>query len=228
MKMKYAVMSCIGLRKNNEDAFRVMDLPEYDCWAGLVCDGMGGHECGEVASETVIDSFTAFWNAHIHEEDTEDKVLRACREAAVALQEKSERMGHIEMGTTLVLASIRKNVLTVAHVGDSRCYLVRPHFGLLYRTQDHTGLHQGWEMITRCFFSDHPEIAVPDVLQWQIRPGDRILLCSDGVYKSFRSDICRELLSADSSPSEMIDTLRIVCQEYAHDNYTAVLAFAEE
>ena len=53
MKIKYATISEKGRRYNNEDAFRVIEHPEKNRWLGIVCDGMGGHSMGEVASETI-------------------------------------------------------------------------------------------------------------------------------------------------------------------------------
>lgn len=53
MKIRYATISKEGRRSNNEDFFVVMDQQERGCFWGIVCDGMGGHACGEVASETV-------------------------------------------------------------------------------------------------------------------------------------------------------------------------------
>ncbi|MBQ9093474.1 MAG: protein phosphatase 2C family protein [Prevotella sp.] len=77
---------------------------------------------------------------------TAKKVERACRQACVALDERSYAMGHVEMGTTMVLASIEGDILTIAHAGDSRCYLHRPGEGLLYQTKYHARLDFGWEV----------------------------------------------------------------------------------
>lgn len=59
----------------------------------------------------------------------------------------------------MVMAAIEGDAVTIAHIGDSRCYLQRPGVGLLHRTKDHTGMSEGWEVLARCFFSYHPEIA---------------------------------------------------------------------
>ena len=78
-------------------------------------------------------------------------------------------MGHVQMGTTMVMASIEGNKITIAHIGDSRCYLFRKGYSdwekfaetsdishvesdVVYQTQDHVNLQFGWETVTKCFF----------------------------------------------------------------------------
>ena len=74
--------------------------------------------------------------------------------------------------------SVQGDTVTIAHVGDSRCYLQRPDEGLLYQTKDHVRLDYGWEVIDRYFFSYHHEADVPDIVQVKLKAGDRMLLCS--------------------------------------------------
>lgn len=107
MKIRYATISKEGRRSNNEDFFVVMDLQERGRFGGIVCDGMGGHACGEVASETVAHAVSAYWEQHAEERDSEDKVVEACQEATRAIEQKAREVGVKEMGTTLVMASIK-------------------------------------------------------------------------------------------------------------------------
>lgn len=129
MKIRYATISKEGRRSNNEDFFVVMDQRERGRFWGIVCDGMGGHACGEVASETVAHAVSAYWEQHAEERDSEDKVVGACQEATRAIEQKAREVGVKEMGTTMVMASIKGDIVTIAHVGDSRCYLQRPGQG---------------------------------------------------------------------------------------------------
>lgn len=211
MKIQYSAISKTGRRSNNEDAFKVIEDTETHRWLGIVCDGMGGHAMGEVASELVVNAVADYWGTHREEPDSEMKVQLACAIASKQLDERAEAMCLKEMGTTLVMVSIENDMLTIAHVGDSSCYVMCPQKGLLYRTQDHIKLSFGWEIISRCFFSFQLEKAVPDVKQLRLCSGCRILLCSDGIYKSIDSEILRKEMTDDKTPEEVLDVFDSLC-----------------
>lgn len=223
MKIHYATISETGRRQNNEDAFRTVNIEDDIRWLAVVCDGMGGHAMGEVASETVSNAIVDFWKRHAHESDCKEKVERACQKARVALDEQSYSIGHVEMGTTMVMASIESDTVTIAHVGDSRCYMQRPGEGLLYQTKDHVRLDFGWEVIDRCFFSYRHEVNVPDVMQLKLKAGDRILLCSDGLYKGMAPAILLERMMDDKPLDDILDIYDYLCEKQGDDNYTAIL-----
>ena len=147
MKIIYATISETGRRRNNEDAFRIAE--DGNRWLAVVCDGMGGHAMGEVASETVSNAIVNYWKKHTGEPDSETKVNKACAYAMRKLDKKSDSLNHCQMGTTMVMVSIEGDTVTIAHVGDSRCYLLRPDERLLYQTKDHVRLDYGWEVIDR-------------------------------------------------------------------------------
>lgn len=112
---------------------------------------------------------------------------------------------------------------TIAHIGDSRCYVERPDEGLLYQTKDHIRLEFGWEIIAKCFFSYRPDVAVPDIRRMKLQAGDRILLCSDGLYKSMSPDILRETMRENQPLEQIIDVFDRICEKQGDDNYTAIL-----
>lgn len=235
MKITYATISKTGRRANNEDAFKVIDMPEKERWLGIVCDGMGGHAMGEVASETVVKAISDYWEKFSNMYDREEKVIKACKRASTALDRVSFKH-HCQMGSTLVMASIERSKLTISHVGDSRCYLLRPgHYDyddinniekdhVLYQTKDHVKTDFGWETVAKCFFSYRPEVAVPDIVQFELQPRDRIFLCSDGLYKCIEPNILKEILMSEKSPEEILDVLDSHCERNANDNYTAIIA----
>lgn len=225
VKIQYATISETGTRKNNEDAFRMIGTSDGNRWLAVVCDGMGGHDKGEVASETVADAIVNYWRKAEDEIDSKDKVEKTCLKARVALDECAFNMGHVKMGTTMVMASIEGDTVTIAHLGDSRCYLMRPSVGLLYLTKDHIRMECGWEIIDRCFFSYRPEACIPDVVQFKLKAGDRIMLCSDGLYNSMTHKILLKNMMDEKSMDEIIDAYRILCEKQCNDNYTAVLIF---
>ena len=238
MKIKYATISEKGRRYNNEDAFRVIEHPEKDRWLGIVCDGMGGHSMGEVASETVIGKITDYWEKNIDMPDSKEKVVKACKKASVAIDEKSFDMHHCEMGSTMAMISIEGSKATIAHIGDSRCYLIRKGYydydditnpdkdHVVYRTADH--LKAGGVLIARCFFSYKPEVAIPDVAQFDVESGDRILICSDGLYNCVLPNILVDRMLDDKTPEQILDTFAFLCERSGDDNYTGIMAIIEE
>ena len=116
MKIHYATISETGKRRNNEDAFRIVNSENSNHWLAVVCDGMGGHAMGEVASETVSDAIVDYWKKHTDEPDNEKMVKKACAHAMRALDKKANSLNHCQMGTTMVMASIEGDTVTIAHV----------------------------------------------------------------------------------------------------------------
>ena len=160
MKIEYTTFSEIGKRRANQDVCRVVEMPKYNRTLMIVCDGMGGHSMGDVAAETVCNAICEFWGNNPDVPDSETKVADACKAALEALYARSRVVRPIEMGTTMVMASVEGNILTIAHCGDSRCYLLRDR-AVVYQTQDHADPHWGSEVVTRCFFSMNPKVLCP-------------------------------------------------------------------
>lgn len=226
MKIEYTTFSETGKRRANQDVCRVVEMPEQNRTLMLVCDGMGGHSMGDVAAETVCNVISEFWVNNHDVPDSETKVREACKVASDALQARSRVVRHIEMGTTMVMASIEDNIVTIAHCGDSRCYLLRGG-EVVYQTQDHADPHWGSEVVTRCFFSMNPEIAIPEVARFEVQPGDRIFLCSDGVYKEITPQILTARLQDGKPLEEIVDVIKFMCEKFSTDNYTGILAVVE-
>lgn len=198
----------------------VVSHPEANSWMGIICDGMGGHSHGEVASKTIAEAIKRYWEKHLSYRDDKIKASKACQNAFRTFNQKSR---HVEMGTTMVMASIQENRLTIAHVGDSRCYLLRKEEGCIFQTIDHTSISDGWEVISRSFFTDCPEAVEPDVNQEKLQEGDKILLCSDGIYKYIAPEALIETLMKEGSPEEYIQMLDTTLDKNGHDNYSAII-----
>ncbi len=222
MKAQFATISKIGRRVHNEDAFLVINQSDDQRWTGILCDGMGATAFGIESSESVLNSIANYWKKHTEESDSKEKVIHACKEAGRALNKKAYSLSFAEMGTTMVMASLEGDTLTVAHVGDSRCYVRRPNEGLLYQTEDHVSIGTG--RLKRCFFSFRQSIAVPDVVQMKVKSGDRILLCSDGIYKSLPSEYLHVKMMDDKDLDEILKDFDSYCEQCGDDNYTAIIA----
>ena len=205
---------------NNEDCFNVVEIPDKRTLF-VVCDGMGGHSCGEVASQTVCDSFSTYWEEHSEQEDSKAKVLDAAKEASRILDEKS---GYYQMGTTLVMCSIEGNRATIALAGDCRCYVIDIKGNVKYRTIDHIESSSiSLPYINKAFFTRHPEDAVPDVKIVELQPLDRILLCTDGLYNAIDDETLLHTLQCAKDVEQVAEKYRAICEEKAGDNYTAII-----
>ena len=226
MRIRYTTFSETGKRRANQDVCRVIEIPEHNSSLMIVCDGMGGHSMGDVAAETLCNAICEYWNSNTHTKDSETKVIEACKAASDALYKRSRVVRPIEMGTTMVMASVEGNIVTIAHCGDSRCYLLRDG-EIVYQTQDHADPHWGSEVVTRCFFSMNPEVAEPEVARFEVQPGDRIFLCSDGVYKAMAPQILTARLQDEKPLEEVVDVIKFMCEKYSTDNYTGILAIVE-
>ena len=226
MRIRYTTFSETGKRRTNQDVCRIVEMPEHNRTLMIVCDGMGGHSMGDVAAETVCNAICEYWNNNTHTKDSETKVIEACKAASDALYKRSRVVRPIEMGTTMVMASVEGNIVTIAHCGDSRCYLLR-NGEVVYQTQDHADPHWGSEVVTRCFFSMNPEVAAPEVACFEVQPGDRIFLCSDGVYKAMAPQILTARLQDNKPLEEVVDVIKFMCEKYSTDNYTGILAIVE-
>ena len=138
----------IGQRDNQEDA-----IAQWDNRLFVLCDGMGGHEKGEVASQTVCQAIVSWFEEHINPDDlfTDDLLKEAIEYAYTELDKYADSTNPRQMGTTLTLLYIHKQGVTAAHMGDSRIYHIRPYSppelggvrgglknGLLYQSRDHS------------------------------------------------------------------------------------------
>ena len=223
MLMRYASLSKQGARRNNEDYIQAIYHPEENSWMGIICDGMGGHSKGELASQTVAETITRYWQKHLNYKDDQIKVEKACLAAYRRFSQKAENIGNMEMGTTMVMVSIQNTHLTIAHVGDSRCYHFRKKEGCIFQTQDHVKNSSGWEIVARCFFTGRPDVAIPEIHKATLQRGDKILLCSDGLYTSMPTDILKEKVMEEKLPAEILDEFDFLCEENGDDNYSGIL-----
>lgn len=224
-RYEYRFFSESGPRYKNEDTIGVVEIPDCDDAIFVVCDGMGGHRNGDVASQTVVKALDNFWRSNSKHLLCKKKILDAADEAMVALNKKAYR----GMGTTMAMIAIHRNKFFTAHCGDSRIYYSfrRPE---LYRVfTGHLRVHiaktpEGWEYVSKDFIqleSKH----IPEIHDFKIRfkPGDRFLICSDGVYNAFKSNEIEQLLQLPISIDELTGMLHEQCDKAAPDNYSAIV-----
>lgn len=234
-KLVVAGVTDVGrVRDGNEDDF----IDQADR-LGLVAvaDGMGGHRAGEVASATALEALRAAV--------ANGRSLRDAIEGANdAVLEKSESDRELHgMGTTLTAGMLGSDgQLVVGHVGDSRAYFVRDG-ELTQITNDHSlveelvrggeltpeqaEVHPRRSIITRALGID-PQVEV-DEYPIDLRPGDRILLCSDGLTTMVRPDDIAGILNREHDPKRAAQLLVDAANEAGgEDNVTAVIIDAVE
>jgi serine/threonine protein phosphatase PrpC len=222
------------VREVNEDSF--LDRCEDRLW--LVADGMGGHSAGDVASKTIADLFADI-DLSGSLGDLADRVESALLEANARLRQLAlSSPTQTTIGATAVVLLARGNYFLVCWVGDSRIYRLRQ--GRLQQiTQDHSQVE---ELVTRGLLrpeeaENHPASNVVtravgatnelfvDMDYGDTRPGDRFLLCSDGLTKELTNLEIRSILDRDASADEMCSALiAMALQRGARDNVTAVVS----
>lgn len=218
----------IGLkRKLNQDYVFTADLPVGKLPnLYLVADGMGGHKAGGYASKYAVETIVE--EVSRNQEDSIFSVLhQAIIEANYRIRKKaSEDESMAGMGTTLVAAVIQEDTLYAANVGDSRLYLVDDEIRQI--TIDHSlveemvrmgGLdreqarnHENKNIITRAIGAQ-PSIH-PDFFEVNLKKGDRIFMCTDGVSNMLTDEEILEILKQDGSEEERIE--RMVDAANAH------------
>lgn len=210
--ISWGARSDVGLvRSHNEDSF-LLRTPLF-----AVCDGMGGHAAGEVASSIAVETIGEKAPA-----TADDTLLGAAVESAniAIIEGAAEGKGKVGMGCTASAVLIEGNKMAVAHVGDSRVYLLR-HGTLVRVTHDHSyveelvdsgqitadeaRVHPSRSVITRALGSDPDMYA--DHFSLEVNDGDRIIVCSDGL-SSMITDASIEALAVSSvTPQQAADNL---------------------
>jgi PPM family protein phosphatase len=223
------------VREGNEDA--------YHCGTTLfaVADGLGGHRAGEIASGTAIEVVAKLDQPP---PDDPDEARQALAEAFAAanravIEKAASDPAYSGMATTLTVALLRQNQLHIAHVGDSRAYLLRDGQPLRQLTSDHTVVAQlvRQQRMSRDEAAVHPFRSVlvtavglepepqVDLLRpLDLQPGDQVLLCSDGLTEPVADETIAELLAANSDGGAACRALIDAANRAGGpDNITAVL-----
>ena len=210
--ISWGARSDVGLvRGHNEDSF-LLRTPLF-----VVSDGMGGHAAGEVASSIAVETV-----GERAPGTADDVLLGAAVEAAnMAVIEAAEQgIGKPGMGCTVTSILIEKNKMAVAHVGDSRAYVLRQ--GTLVRvTHDHSYVeelvdsgqitadeartHPSRSIITRALGSDPDMYA--DHFSLEVNDGDRVILCSDGLSSMISDAEIEALAVSSATPQQAADNL---------------------
>lgn len=233
-------------RPSNEDSVAVRTPEDVSVLLAkgvlaLVADGMGGHQAGEVASGIAAARVPETY--YTESAAPHDALLKAFEAANREIHQAACREGKLHgMGTTCTAVAVVNGMAYLAHVGDSRAYLVRGgqtycmtedhsatmalvRQGLLSRAEAHN--HEDRNVILRAM-GTHPQV---EVESWReplaLWPEDRLVLCSDGLYDSLEDDEIGMIAAAEAPEEACRKLIRIAIDRLASDNVSvAVLGFA--
>ncbi len=233
--MKFFGMSDAGLtRPQNQDSFAIVE--GKDASLAIVCDGIGGHVAGDVASKLACDLMVTYFKENYDYNPVKwfanaiKKVNRAVYEVA---QENPE---YKEMGTTLVAAIFTGDEVYVFNVGDSRAYFVDEQGTLIQLTEDHSLVNelvkkQNLDLEQAKILGGH--VITKAVGVWPTVDGDTylvrdkrqsFLLCSDGLYNYVPVNIIRDILCSDLTIELKCSTMIEAANKVGgYDNITAVI-----
>ena len=246
-KIKAYNLQELGQRTNQEDSlFPALGRSTSDDRLFVLCDGMGGHEKGEVASATVCATLSrvilSAW--HPGEVLSDELFLQALSAAYDALDAKDNGEER-KMGTTLTFLCLHAGGATVAHIGDSRIYQLRPASKnsparIVFRTQDHSLVndlvkigeiteeeakhHPQKNVITRAMQPCQEHRAKADIAHLtDILPGDYFYMCSDGMLEEASDENILNIITKPNATDEQkLEMLRNVTEDNK-DNHTAHL-----
>ena len=238
---RWGVRSDIGkVREENQDAFMI----EAESGLFLVADGMGGHRGGALASQIVAEDLPVMIETRLNKLKVSSvRAVRSILKKAIAEENRQLRMegtseaGYKDMGATVVLALLRNARAYIANMGDSRMYLLRKG-KLSQRSRDHSVIsallrqneigpeevenHSARGQITR--YVGMAEEALPYMRSFQLKRGDRLLLCTDGLTDMLPDRDIAVILTDESDPQAVCQALVGAANAAGgHDNVTVVV-----
>lgn len=237
-----AAFACPGPRENQEDFIYPADINGSER-IFVLCDGMGGHGHGEVASRTVAtavyEQLKSLGNCGDY---TPAQLQQAVDLAQQRLNEADVYDDARKMGTTLVVVALNRMEVLVGHIGDSRCYQFSRDGELKFQTKDHSKVQEAvdaeilteeeaWSnpmknLLTRCIMAGNAS-ATLDVDTLRVADGDLLLLCSDGVTDAMRRKQLQALV-IDRATAEIAEMVKTECTCSSHDNFSAIFLRLEQ
>lgn len=239
--MKNSALTDVGMhRQSNQDAFMSGQLPS-DGYYAVVCDGMGGHAAGNVASKIAVERISGELQKNFRKNMSVNSIKNMLESAIVIanLDVFDEAQANPElagMGTTAVVAVFSEGMCVIANVGDSRCYLARDG-QLIQITKDHSLVQEMVDagIITEDEAQHHPrkniitralgisEETEADFFELSFENDDKLLLCTDGLSNLVENSQMLEIISRsefEECARKLIDTAN---SNGGTDNITAVV-----
>ena len=241
LEVDFAELSDVGrVRGHNEDFLgHAEPVSREHGWLFALADGVGGQEFGDVASCIAIETVIAGYRAAAVGEPQVSLLQRLVQAANIKVYEtgRGASPGGVAMATTIVACALRYDRATVAHVGDSRCYLVR-HRHAMALTRDHTVVNdqvrlgvmsakEAAKAETRHVLSRSLGLDLfvnVDVSEHQVMAGDVLLLCSDGLHGAVTpQDISRAVEQAPALEGAARKLVDLANENDGRDNVSVQL-----
>lgn len=241
--LKYASLSKAGTRKYNEDYLQIATISDRSCF--VVCDGLGGHESGDVAARIAA---TAFSDNFYYADDLSEFLSDAFTKAQKNIELKQkEKVSKKNMRTTVVCMVTDEKNIYIGHIGDSRLYCFRKN-GTYTRTLDHSlpQLLVQSNTISEAEIRNHPNRnMLLKVMgdKWEeplyeiqepvnINDFSAFLLCSDGFWEFIHENEMISALTSSTTPQEWLNKMEKIVEQNGHlkemDNYTAIAVLYEK
>jgi Serine/threonine protein phosphatase len=228
------------VREKNEDYYNIVLDSNGKVIAFIIADGMGGHNSGEVASKMAVDCVTSSIKAYIEkvneDELVSDALVSIIQTANKDIFENAQNCAdNFGMGTTLIVAIPKNDIMHIGHVGDSRAYRIRD--GKIHKiTTDHSyieellrngtinqeeaKIHPKKNLITRALGSEELEV---DYYLSDLRSDDIFVLCTDGLTNMVDDDTIENICNTNE-PQQACDSLiELANDNGGEDNITAIV-----
>jgi len=232
--------SVVGpVREDNQDSIR-FSASEHSNGHGLlfaIADGMGGYAHGGLASSLALETFYGTL-ANQNGNSILKTLQRGVEAANLRVYQKARELDAGRMGTTLTAAYVFDDMLYLAHVGDSRAYLIRDGRAICL-TDDHTTVgdmvrskiissdklrtHAQRSVLTKAIGTDL--FIQPDIIQKKLKEGDRLILCSDGVWSVVEDEEFAQVASGSPSVDEVSKNLIDLALDHNTDDNASVVIF---
>ena len=232
------------VRDDNQDAVRLCnaidELTFTDGHLYGIADGMGGYAHGGVASSLALETFFQTFYA-ANGVSPFQKLRVGIQNANLSVFQTSQRLGAGRMGTTLTAVNIVGHKLYIAHVGDSRAYLIRDRKSKCL-TSDHTRVgelvrmkvlspekvrtHSQRSMLDKCLGMEL--FVQPDIFQVPVKSGDIIVLCSDGVWATIQDDEFAQLIIDSKDPENLCKQIvELAMERESDDNLSIIILYLD-
>lgn len=242
--MRFGISTDKGLTRSiNQDYYGVINADGNIPDTFIIADGMGGHKAGEVASKLSAKMALSYIEEHFDKNMNKEELLKKLEEMMKYVNSKVyesslENDENNGMGTTLTVAMIVKGEIFIAHVGDSRVYLLRnselkqithdhSYVGELLRngsiTKEEAKKSSKKNVLTRAI-GYFKEVDI-DVYNYDIKNSDTILMCTDGLTNMVEEEEIKNVLLTMDKPQEITDYLINKANENGGEDNTTIIVF---